>query len=232
MKTTLLLLPIILVCIPVSAVAEEDFTIPPKEAAAVSELMKNIFDGWMVDDRAKALDAKNELVQKIGEIEAEKGVEDLLRETEFWYRIREGAIDKENLILKRYKGKGFKPGEFEDTTDSPPIIYKYLMSVPKDYDPDSDIRYPVIIFLHPGIDGRSKKVDKEVPKMLKTLYGDEDILNQYVVIAPLGPMGGRKGKTLIDVGNDWEGLEGRKTAFVAIRLLLEQMVFDLSLIHI
>ena len=102
MKTTLLLLPIILISIPISAVADEELSLHPKEAAAVSELMKEIFDGWMVDDRAKALDAKNELVKKIEAIEKEKGVEDLLRETEFWYRIREGAIDKENKILKKH----------------------------------------------------------------------------------------------------------------------------------
>jgi hypothetical protein len=226
MMKTIALFPILLLCIPVMAVAEDDFSLPAKEVAKFSALMKDIFDGWMVDDRGKALEAKNELAALVSKIEKDKEVEDLLAKTDFWYRIREGAIDRENKILNREKGKGFRLAQFEDFTETPPKVYQYLMSVPKAYDPDEDARYPVILFLHPEITGRGKKVEKEVPKMLKTMYSDDDILSQYMVIAPLGPMGGKRGKTLIDAGKDWENLEGRKTAFLAIRLLLEQMVFD------
>jgi hypothetical protein len=40
-------------------------------------------------------------------------------------------------------------------------------------------------------------------------------------------VGTKRKKTLVDAGKDWEELEyGRKTAFMAIRVMLEQMVFD------
>ena len=60
MMKNIAFLSILLLCVPVMTVAEDDFNLSAKEVAKFSALMKAVFDGWMVDDRGKALEAKNE----------------------------------------------------------------------------------------------------------------------------------------------------------------------------
>ena len=210
--------------LPAPAADEPELT--KKEMEKLSTYMKNIFDAWVVDDRSKAVEAKATLASYVQSLEKQKNVEDLLKYPNLWFRVKEGAVDTSNKILKTKKGKGFQKGTFVDYTEIPERHYAYYMSVPKNYTFEEGERFPVIIFLHPPITKRGKKVDKEVFKMLKTLYKEEGFLDRYLIIAPLGALEGKRHKNLVDSAKDWESLEGRKAAFMAFRILMEQMVFD------
>ncbi|MBU0755501.1 MAG: hypothetical protein KJ645_10215 [Planctomycetes bacterium] len=210
------------------AQAGEDLSLTKKELESLSKTMKTFIEAKIKYERGDEFEAKQALAQSIKDLESKYGVADLLKLSDLWYRIREGTIDSSDRIFKK-NGKGFQRGEFVDTTEMDQRKYIYYLSLPKEYDPEGDARFPVILFLHPEIPD-NKKADKETLKLLETLYGDEDLLSRYIIIAPIGPeIVERKKKELKDAGKDWESLEyGRKTAFAAIRILMEQMVFDRS----
>jgi hypothetical protein len=215
------------------AAAQDKFPISDKDIDELASMVKEIFNARSEYDRSAALELTLELKEKIAEIEDDYNLDDLLRFTDLWRRIREGAIDGSETIFTR-TGWGFQDGEFIDNTESPEKKYVYFISLPDEYDDEIQKRFPVIIFLHPEIKGRYTKLEREVFDILKALYDDDDILENYIIIAPVGPMEEiRRREELIDAGKDWEDLEvGRKTAFIAIRLLLENMVFDRSRIFI
>lgn len=206
----------------------EDELLSKKEIEALSGTLKKVFDARTESNRSEERDASVELSEKIAEIEKDKGMEDILKFSDQWHRIREGTINTKNKAFKR-KGKGFSKGEFIDDTEVDQRPYVFYVSLPKDYDPEGSVRFPVILFLHPEIAGK-KKADKETQKMLKTLFKDSELLSKYIVLAPVGPMvGSKKKKSLVDSGKDWEAMEyGKKTAFIMCRVLMEQMVFDRS----
>ncbi|MHC4943368.1 MAG: hypothetical protein ACYTG7_10160 [Planctomycetota bacterium] len=211
------------------AFPQDELSLTKKELGKLSETMKEFIDARFEDDRSKELETKQELQALVGEIEKNYEVDDLLKKCNLWHRIREGTIkpDPKNKALKS-KGRGFQRGEYKDYTEVDERSYVFYISLPKEYDTKKDTRFPVIIFLHPEVTGRGKP-DKETLKLLKKVYSDEELLSKYIIFAPIGPiLGGRK-KEFKDAGKDWESLEyGRKTAFMAIRVLMEQMVFDRS----
>lgn len=228
MKTTTALIITGIALILSAGYADEEFSFDKKQKDKLSSYMKDIFDARIEDDRVKEIKAKQQLKDMIAEIQMKQEMDDLLKYADAWHTIREGTIDTSNAIFKR-KGR-FIEGEYTDFTETPGRDYKYIIYLPKEYDPKGDKKFPVILFLHPEIEGR-KKVEREVPNMLKTLYSDKGILDNYIIIAPLGPMEGKskRKRKLVDAGEDWEDLRnGLQTAFVGIRIMLEQMVFDRS----
>ncbi len=231
MKKIIAFLPLIFIFTTSVGFSQDEDVLGADDIRKISSYMKDIFDGWIVDDRNKALEGKNKLAKIIDKLEKGKGVGDLLKYTDLWYRISEGAIES-NKLFKTKMGKGFQRAEYIDYGQVPEKTYPYFINIPKEYDPEGEVRFPVIIFLHPEITRKGKKVDKEVQKMLKALYSDDEILDQYIIIAPLGPMEKLKPRSrkmvLVDAAKDWESLSGRKTAFTAIRIMREQMVFDRS----
>jgi hypothetical protein len=212
-----------------SASAGEEPTFSEKDTEKLSELVNELFKARIVDERKKEIEVKEELSAFVKELEKKNSIDDLLRHTDLWYQIRESTIQKDGPLIKK-KGRGFQKVEFIDNMDVTETMYEYYVNIPKDYSHEGDTRYPVIIFLHPEITGKNKKIDREVQNMLKGIYKDKEIQSNYIIIAPLGPMvGKKKKKKLVDAAKDWEDNEyGRKTAFVAIRILLEQLVFDRS----
>jgi len=217
-----------LVLFSISYAQAEDTVLSKKEMETLSVALKVVFDARTESDRGAERRATLALAELIAETEKDKGIEDFLKHSDQWHRIREGTINTKNKAFKRV-GKGFSKGEFIDDTEVDDRPYIFYVSLPKEYDPKGSERFPVILFLHPEIQGK-KKADKETQKMLKTLFDDDELLSKYIVLAPVGPMvGSRKRKSLIDSGKDWEAMEyGKKTAFIMCRVLMEQMVFDRS----
>jgi hypothetical protein len=209
------------------AAAEEEAVLEQKEMEELSEKMRRILAAKAEYDRAAELELVGELEEMITEIERETGIDDLLAHVGLWNRIRMRAVDGSAPVFRK-TGWGFQEEAFIDGTEAPPRKYVYFISLPDGYDLDAEERYPVILFLHPEITGRYRKLEREVSELLDDLFNDERLLEKAVVIAPVGPLEkrGRK-EEAVDAGKDWEALEpGRKTSFIAVRLLMEQMVFD------
>ena len=210
-----------------NAFAEDDFTFSKRDGKVLSGLMKEVFDARLIGDKEKEYESKSELNKLIKSIEEKQKKGDLLKHTDAWHLIRAGTKDDKGPIPK-LKGRGFKEEEFVDYAEINECTYKYYVSVPRKYKMDSEEKLPVIIFLHPEVEGR--KIEREVQVILKNVYSDKYFLDNFVIIAPIGPMeGSGRRQKLVDAAIDWDELKnGRKTAFVAVRLLLEQVVFDRS----
>jgi hypothetical protein len=207
--------------------SEDTYPVSDKAIEELSGLIKENFHARLGFDREEILDSLNAIEESVTEIEEDSGIDDLLRCTDLWYRIREGTVDGSASIFRR-TGYGFHEAEFTDDTEIPAKRYVYFISLPKEYEPDGEKRFPVILFLHPEITWRYRKLEREVKDMLDTIYTDDVLLDNYIIIAPVGPLVEKRRKDeLKDAGKDWESLSpGRETAFIAVRLLLENMVFD------
>jgi len=203
-----------------------DFTFTRKELSDLSKDMKSVFDAMQSGDRAKEANASNSFIAKMKAISDRKKIKDLLKYPDEIYRIKELTIDTKDRIIKSKAGQGFQLNLYVDKTDQD-RNYSYYISIPKGYKPTAEKRFPVLLYLHSPAKGRDKRsILKSVKNELEMVFYDKKFLEKGIIIAPVGPEGVYR-KKLADAAEDWEDLDpGRKTAFIAVRVFLEKMVFD------
>jgi hypothetical protein len=206
--------------------ADDGVELGKKELDDLGKDLKAIFDAKMTSDRDADTKAQASFNKRMSEIAGKKGVADIMRFCDQIYRVKELTIDKKDKVFKSKAGKGFVEHVFTDYTDQD-RNYKYYVSIPKAYKPMAEERFPVLIYLHSKSGGKnSRAILKSVKNELRTVFKDKALLEKTFVIVPIGPELGKK-KRLVEAANDWEKLDpGLKTAFIAVRVVMEKIVYD------
>lgn len=197
----------------------------------ISLLLRRYFQARQLEDNLAVAKIRELISNKIRFIEKTCNISNFLKRNDQWNRIIELAIETPKAFLKN-RGCGFFKTTFKDVQKihGRDHVFNYLnyISIPKDYNLGERDPFPVILFLHPKL--KPEKIDEQVLDMAESIFADQDIRNDYIILAPVGLM--RKegeNQVIVDTANDWEDVElGLCAAFSAIRILLEQMVFDKS----
>ncbi len=231
------LLPLVgtLLFISPASFAEDDFSFEERDAKKLGEILKKIIDAKIIDDRTEESKRLGEFNKALDTIKDKKSIKDILKYSDQFYRLKEWAIDKTDKVIKTKAGKeGFQESEFTDESGGAQA-YSYMISIPKGYKPDAEERFPVLIYLHSKTKVKSKvktRVLKEIKAELDSFFNGKnpvckEIFEKAIIIVPVGPLSGRKNKNVTDAAVDWEKLQwGRMSAFVAVRVFTEKMVFD------
>ncbi len=213
---------------------EDDFSFEERDAKKLGGILKKIIDAKIIDDRTEEAKQLGDWTKILDGIKEKKNIKDLMKYPDQFYRIKEWAIDKTDKVIKSKAGKGFQESEFTDEAGGSQA-YSYMISIPKGYKPDAEKRFPVLIYLHSKTKVKSKdkkRVLKEIRAELTGFFDEKNpackvIYENAIIIAPVGPLSGRKNKNVTDAAVDWDKLEwGRMSAFTAVRVFTEKMVFD------
>jgi len=190
----------------------------------VSKDLQEIIAAFSEDNREDELKWKARLIKDLNKAAQKAKKDNLLKYPDAFYSAKALAIDLKDKGLKRV-GKGFVENEFIDAGDKD-RKYTYFVSIPKGYKVNLEKCFPVILYLRDPTDVPDRKLLTTVKAELEAVFADTEIMNNAIILCPVGPNGPRK-KTYIDASGDWEKLDpGRKSAFICIRVFLERMVFD------
>lgn len=213
---------------------EDDFSFEERDAKKLGGILKSIIDAKIIDDRTEENKQRGEFNKILDALKEKNNIKDLLKYSDQFYRLKEWAIDTTDKVIKSKAGKGFQESEFTDESGGSQA-YSYMISIPKGYKPDVEERSPILIYLHSKTEVKSndkKRVLKEIRAEVTSFFDDKnpvckEIYEKAIIIAPVGPLSGRKNKDVTDAAVDWEKLEwGRMSAFTAVRVFTEKMVFD------
>ena len=185
--------------------SDADRQVPEKDAEALGKIVNEAMEHYLEDKQAAYYRSIDKLQVEVTKLE-EKLSFPALSDTGTWTGLlAESMVPKKLPKGVRATNKfQTKPTKLASVTHG-----EYMLSVPKSMKKVRPI--PVILALHPPLEGRGKFSDK-VKKWVIEKVG-EDLMKTCIVIAPLN-----------EAGDRWSGQDGR---FLAFRSLSEGAIFTL-----